>query len=68
MKAGACIVCTFLAEVEADPVMLAQLLQNLVANAIQYRRAEEAPAIEISGGLCGEGWQFAVKMIVFLSH
>jgi light-regulated signal transduction histidine kinase (bacteriophytochrome) len=48
--------------------MLAQLLQNLVANAIQYRRAEEAPAIEISGGLCGEGWQFAVKMIVFLSH
>jgi len=47
--------------VDADPVLLEQLLQNLIANAIQYCRPEEAPAIEISGEPSGEGWQFAVK-------
>jgi len=48
-------------EVEADPVLLEHLLQNLVANAIHYHRPEEAPAIEISGAPCKDGWQFAVK-------
>ena len=47
--------------VEADPVLLEHLLQNLVANAIQYHRPGEAPAIEISGARSGEVWQFAVK-------
>jgi signal transduction histidine kinase len=58
---GAQIVSKPLPVVEADPVLLEHLLQNLVANAIQYRRPEKAPAIEISGVRSGEGWQFAVK-------
>jgi len=58
---GAQIVCKPMPEVEADPVLLEHLLQNLVANAIHYHRPEEAPAIEISGAPCKDGWQFAVK-------
>jgi signal transduction histidine kinase len=60
-KTGARIICAPLPQIEADPVMLEQLLQNLVANAINYHRVGEEPVIEISGGRSGEGWQFAVK-------
>ena len=55
------IVCKPLPVVEADPVLLEQLFQNLIANAIQYHRSEEAPVVEISGEKLGEEWQFAVK-------
>jgi signal transduction histidine kinase len=60
-KTRARIVCKPLPAVEADPVLLEQLLQNLVANALQYHRPGEAPVVEISGGPSGDGWQFAVK-------
>ena len=60
-KTGAQIVCKPLPEVEADPVLLEQLLQNLVANAIHYHRPGEAPVVEISGGFSGGVWEFAVK-------
>jgi signal transduction histidine kinase len=60
-RTGAQIICTPLPAAEGDPVLLEQLFQNLVANAIQYHRPEEAPVVEISGGPSGEGWQFAVK-------
>jgi len=61
IETSARIVCEPLPAVEADPVLLEQLLQNLVANALQYHRHGEAPVIEISGGHSGEVWQFAVK-------
>lgn len=60
-NANARLVCEPLPVVDANPVLLEHLLQNLVANAIQYCRREEAPVIEISCRLAGEGWQFAVK-------
>jgi signal transduction histidine kinase len=60
-KTGAQIVCRPLPQVDADPVMLEQLLQNLIANAIKYHRPEESPLVEISGRESGEGWHFAVK-------
>jgi signal transduction histidine kinase len=55
------IVCGPLPAVDADPVLLEQLVQNLVANALQYHRPGEAPVVEISGNHSGEVWQFAVK-------
>jgi signal transduction histidine kinase len=61
VKTGAQIICRPLPAVEADPVLLEQLLQNLVANAIQYHRPEEAPLVELLAELSEEGWQFAVK-------
>jgi signal transduction histidine kinase len=47
--------------VEGDPVLLEQVLQNLISNALQYRRPHEAPLVEISAWSSGEIWQFAVK-------
>jgi two-component system, chemotaxis family, sensor kinase Cph1 len=47
--------------VEADPVLLEQVLQNLISNALQYRRAGEAPVVEVSVERSGAMWQFTVK-------
>jgi len=58
---GAQIICGPLPTVEADHVLLEQLFQNLISNALQYHRPEETPVIEISGEPLGEEWQFAVK-------
>lgn len=55
------IVCKPLPAVDADPVLLEQLLQNLLANALLYRQSDEAPVVEISGGQSRGMWQFAVK-------
>ncbi|HEV2690916.1 MAG TPA: ATP-binding protein [Bryobacteraceae bacterium] len=46
--------------VEAHEIRVVQLLQNLVGNAIKYRRAE-APTIQISAKRCDAGWLFAVS-------
>ena len=61
VKTGAQITCKPLPAVYADPVLLEQLFQNLVANAISYHRPAEAPIVEISGESSAEGWQFTVK-------
>jgi signal transduction histidine kinase/tetratricopeptide (TPR) repeat protein len=37
--------------VEADPVQMRQLLQNLIANALKYRRKGVAPVVKVSGRL-----------------
>jgi light-regulated signal transduction histidine kinase (bacteriophytochrome) len=55
------IVCSSLPVVDADPVLLELVFQNLVSNALHYHRPGEAPVIEILGGNSGESWQFAVK-------
>jgi PAS domain S-box-containing protein len=61
VKTRATIIWKTLPAIEADPVLLEYLFQNLIANAIQYHRPEAAPRVEISGTLCGKEWQFAVK-------
>lgn len=55
------VLCGPLPAVQADRVQLAQLFQNLVVNAIRYRRPEEPPVVEISGELVQGEWRFAVK-------
>ncbi len=60
-KTHAQIVCKPLPVVEADAVLMEQLFQNLIVNAIQYHRPDEAPVVEISGERLGDEWQFAVK-------
>ena len=37
--------------VEADPMQMRQLLQNLIANALKYGRADVPPLITVRGGL-----------------
>ena len=45
--------------VEGNPTQLGQLLQNLVANALKYRR-DVPPRVHVSGGEADGGWSFAV--------
>ena len=51
------IVCKPRSAVDAHPVLLEQVFQNLVSNALVYLRPGEAPMIEISGGNSGDSWQ-----------
>jgi chemotaxis family two-component system sensor kinase Cph1 len=60
-ETGAQIVSKPLPAVNADPILLEQLFQNLIANAIRCRRAGVAPLVEISGGLSGDVWKFRIK-------
>ena len=46
--------------VEGDRIQLCRLFQNLVGNAIQYRRPDAAPAIDISACRQGNEWLFSV--------
>jgi two-component system, LuxR family, sensor kinase FixL len=47
-NSGARIEVVSLPTVEADPVQMRQLLQNLIANALKFRQPEVAPLIELS--------------------
>jgi light-regulated signal transduction histidine kinase (bacteriophytochrome) len=47
--------------VSAEEVPLVQLFQNLIGNAIKYRRADESPRIHISAQKSGDVWKFAVR-------
>jgi light-regulated signal transduction histidine kinase (bacteriophytochrome) len=49
-----------LPEVNADDTQLAQLLQNLVANAIKFRKRNEAPRIHVGVEDAGDEWRFSV--------
>ncbi len=49
-----------LPEVSADDTQLAQLLQNLIANAIKFRKKDEAPRIHVGAEDAGDEWRFSV--------
>ena len=59
-RTGARISCSPLPRVDGDPVLLEQLFQNLVSNAIHYHRPGHPPLIQIEGEYCEEGWRFSV--------
>jgi PAS domain S-box-containing protein len=59
-QSGAAITHDPLPEVNADEVQLAQLLQNLVANAIKFRKKEEPPRIHVGVEDAGGEWRFSV--------
>ncbi|GGL87153.1 hypothetical protein GCM10010840_26310 [Deinococcus aerolatus] len=51
---------TALPAVQADPQQLDQLFQNLISNALKYRRDEVIPQVRVSAGRDGPMWRFAV--------
>jgi light-regulated signal transduction histidine kinase (bacteriophytochrome) len=57
---GAEVDCAPLPTVAGVNVLLVQVFQNLIANAIRYR-SQEAPRVAISSQLNAEGWQFTIS-------
>jgi signal transduction histidine kinase len=58
--AGATVTCGDLPRVRANAVLIGQILQNLIANAVRFRGAEP-PAIHVGADHTGEGWRFSVR-------
>ncbi|GAA2394932.1 sensor histidine kinase [Dactylosporangium salmoneum] len=55
------IECPELPVVHGDPTLLAMLWQNLISNAVKFRRPDADPRIEIAAEPDGAMWQFAVQ-------
>jgi len=50
-----------LPKVYADPAQFVRLLQNLVGNAIKFRKPGQRPEVEVSARETAEGWLFSVS-------
>jgi signal transduction histidine kinase len=60
-ETGAVVTHDGLPTVEGDPVQLAQLFQNLLGNAIKFRKPGEPPRIHVRAQRNGAEWVFAVS-------
>jgi PAS domain S-box-containing protein len=60
-QSGATIIYGTLPVIEANPVQMERLFQNLLSNALQYRRPEVPLTILISGESMVEGWVFSMQ-------
>ena len=57
---GASIVVGVLPTIDSIEILIVQLFQNLISNAIKYRSAEP-PRVQISAELRDNGWQFSIE-------
>ena len=55
-EAGGIVVVDPLPVIDADAMQMRQLFQNLIGNALKYRRAGEAPVVHISASVGMDGW------------
>ena len=60
-ESGASVTYERLPTVVAEEVSLAMLFQNLLGNAIKYRRPGKPPSIHISAEKKGNAWRFSVQ-------
>jgi PAS domain S-box-containing protein len=60
-ESGARIASDPLPVVNGDQVQLLQVLQNLIGNALKFRREEEPPVVTIAASRKGPDWLFSVK-------
>jgi signal transduction histidine kinase len=58
---GAVKVIGSLPEVDADPMQLHQLLQNLIGNALKYRRPDVTPEVRVSCVESAAGWTIQIS-------
>ena len=59
-ESGAAVTHSPLPEIEADPSLIVQLLQNLIENAIKFRGAE-APRVHVAARRGPREWIFSVR-------
>ncbi|MGW2996620.1 sensor histidine kinase, partial [Streptomyces sp. NPDC001193] len=59
-EAGASITHDPLPALVADPTQMGMLWQNLIGNAVKFRRPDRAPEIRITAAREGELWRFTV--------
>jgi len=59
-ESGAAVTHTPLPEVEAEPSLIVQLLQNLIANAIKFR-GHETPRVHVAARRGPREWIFSVR-------
>jgi signal transduction histidine kinase len=60
-RAGAVVQVEELPVVICDSSPIVQLFQNLIANAVKFRREGQIPRVSISSRRAGEHWEIAVK-------
>jgi signal transduction histidine kinase len=60
-ETGAVISCGELPVIRADFAQMAQVFQNLIGNAIKYRKPGEPPRVEISAAAEDVAWVFCVR-------
>jgi two-component system sensor kinase FixL len=56
-RAGAVVEVGPLPTVEADPLQMRQLMQNLIGNSLKYRRPEASPVVKVYGAGCEDDLQ-----------
>jgi PAS domain S-box-containing protein len=62
--AGARVDAGPLPGIQADVLQMGQLFQNLIGNALKFRRAEAPPEIRVHGELCESGGQRVARITV----
>lgn len=60
-ETGAQVTCDDLPEVVADRSQLVQLFQNLIANAVKFRKSDTPPRIHVSSEHQGTGWTVSIR-------
>ncbi len=60
-ESGATVTRLGLPVVQGDPRQLTQLFQNLIGNAIKFRKPGQAPVVEVSAERTGEFWRISVR-------
>lgn len=60
-ETGAVITCDELPIVQGEPSQLSQLLQNLLINAVKFRKQDVTPEVHVSATRQGKSWLLAVR-------